>query len=252
MSTEGTPRLRDVCVAITGAGSGIGRATALRVLSEGARVGAIDRDAGALESLVREAGGTARLNTATADIRNADSIGEAIDSTARGLGGLDVVFANAGIGMDPKPVDDLTLDEWNTVIAVNLTGAFNTLRAGIPHLRARGGGLLMATGSSTAIRPGQGMLPYVASKAGVHTIIRSLALELAPEGIRAVVLAPGLTRTNMTRTRDGYIERGLQAVPTGKLVELDDVAATAAFLMSRESHSITGSTFVVDAGRTSV
>src|SRR5205085_3156591 len=108
------------------------------------------------------------------------------------------------------------LDEWNRVLAVDLTGIVLTFRAAIPHFGADGG-VLLATGSSLALRPGVGLLSYVAAKAGVHAIARSLALELAPRGIRVNVIAPGLTETPMTSGVPGHIERQLQGVPLGRL-----------------------------------
>jgi 3alpha(or 20beta)-hydroxysteroid dehydrogenase len=234
-------------IAITGAASGIGQAIVRRVASEGAEVVAIDRDTDALRDL-----SVGQRGVIVADVTDESSITEALGSASHLLGGLDVVHANAGVGMDPTPIESLSLDEWQRVLAADLTGVFLTLRAAVPHLRASGGGLLLATGSSTAVRPGQGMLPYVAAKAGVHAMMRSLALEFASEGIRTAVLAPGLTATNMTASREHYIERGLNAVPTGALVDIEDIAAAAAYLMSREAHSVTGSVLVVDAGRTAV
>ena len=96
------------------------------------------------------------------------------------------------------------------------------------------------------------MLPYVAAKAGVHAIARSLALELAPRGIRVNVIAPGLTDTPMTRAIPGHIERGLEAVQQGALVAANDVAALSVHLMSDDARSVTGSVFTIDAGRTAV
>jgi len=132
-----------------------------------------------------------------------------------------------------------------------MTGVLLSFRAAVPHFGADGG-LLLATGSSTAIRPGIGLLPYVAAKAGVHAIARSLALELAPQGIRVNVIAPGLTETPMTRGISGHIERGLPAVPLGELVQAGDVAALAVHLMTDEARSVTGSVFTIDGGRTAV
>ncbi len=100
------------------------------------------------------------------------------------------------------------------------------------------------------MRPGVGLLPYVAAKAGVHAICRSLALELAPRHIRVNVIAPGLADTPMTRSIPGYIDRGLPSVPLGEVVQPADVAALAVHLMSDEARSITGSVFAIDGGRT--
>jgi len=136
-------------------------------------------------------------------------------------------------------------------LAVNLTGVMLTFRAALPHFGA-GGGVLLATGSSLALRPGTGLLPYVAAKAGVHAIARSLALELAPRGIRVNVIAPGLTDTPMTRGMAGHIERGLPSVPLAELVAVGDVAALAVHLMTDDARSVTGSVFTIDGGRTAV
>ena len=243
-------RLQDRNVLITGAESGIGRATALRAAREGAHIGAIGLDGPALETLVEVVQDLGRRCVARqADVTDERQIVEAVDDIAQKLGGLDVVHANAGIAMPATPVDELSRGEWDRVLAVNLTGVFLTLRAGVPHLRQHGG-LLLVTGSSMAIRPGIGMLAYVAAKAGVHTLARSLALELAPESIRVNVLAPGLTETPLTLNLPGHIERGLTAVPLGEVVNAEDVAALAVHLMSDEARHITGSVFSIDGGRT--
>ena len=160
------------------------------------------------------------------------------------------MFANAGTLTPRTPLDALDLDEWHRVLAVDLTGVMLTFRASVGHLGA--GGVLLACGSSLAIRPGTELLPYVVAKAGVHAMARSLALELAPRGIRVNVVAPGLADTPMTRGIEGHLERGLATVPTGALVDVADVAAMAVHLMTDDARSVTGSVLMVDAGRTAV
>jgi NAD(P)-dependent dehydrogenase (short-subunit alcohol dehydrogenase family) len=239
-------------VLITGAESGIGHEIARRAATEGAAIAAIGLDAAGLESLRDELEGAGcRAAVRTADVSDAAVLGGAVDDLARAIGPFHVVHANAGILAPPTTIAELDLDEWNRVLAVNLTGVVLTFRAAIPHLVPEGG-VLLATGSSIAVRPGVGMLPYVAAKAGVHAIARSLALELAPRGIRVNVIAPGLTDTPMTRAIPGHIQRGLEAVPQGALVEAKDVAALAVHLMSDDARSVTGSVFTIDAGRTAV
>jgi NAD(P)-dependent dehydrogenase (short-subunit alcohol dehydrogenase family) len=110
--------------------------------------------------------------------------------------------------------------------------------------------VLLATGSSLAIRPNVGQLPYVAAKAGLHAVVRSLALELAPRRIRVNVVAPGLTETPMVRAIDGHVDRGLPTVPLGVLADADDVAALAVHLMTDDARAITGAVFPIDGGRT--
>jgi NAD(P)-dependent dehydrogenase (short-subunit alcohol dehydrogenase family) len=245
-------RLAGRVVLITGAESGIGRETALRAASEGADIAAVGLDSSGLDSLVEQVRARGRRAAARpADVSDADALTAAVDELMSELGPLRVAHANAGILTQATTITDLDLDEWNRVLAVNLTGVLLTFRAAVPHFGADGG-LLLATGSSTALRPGIGLLPYVAAKAGVHAIARSLALELAPRGIRVNVIAPGLTETPMTRGLSGHIERGLQAVPLGQVVHASDVAALAVHLMTDEARAVTGSVFSIDAGRTAV
>ncbi|HXQ58719.1 MAG TPA: SDR family NAD(P)-dependent oxidoreductase [Acidimicrobiales bacterium] len=245
-------RLTGRVVLITGAESGIGRATALRAAGEGADIAAIGLDVNGLDSLVEQVRTMGRRAAAQrADVSDAEALTVAVDELVGELGSLRVVHANAGILIDAATITDLDLDDWDRVLAVNLTGVLLTFRAAVPHLGAEGG-VLLATGSSIALRPGVGLLPYAAAKAGVHAIVRSLALELAPRGIRVNVIAPGLTETPMTSGIPGHIERGLEAVPLGRLVQADDVAALAVHLMTDESRSVTGSVFSIDGGRTAV
>lgn len=252
MADLSSRRLAGQVVLITGAESGIGRETALRAAGEGADIAAVGLDGNGLDSLVEQVRALGRRAAARpADVSDADAITTAVDELVRELGPLRVAHANAGVLMHATTITDLDLDEWNRVLAVNLTGVLLTFRAAVQHFGADGG-LLLATGSSTALRPGVGLLPYVAAKAGVHAIARSLALELAPRGVRVNVIAPGLTETPMTRGIPGHVERGLQAVPLGQVVQASDVAALAVHLMTDEARSVTGSVFTIDGGRTAV
>ena len=252
MAGSSGTRLAGQLVLITGAESGIGRETALRAASEGADLAAIGLDRDGLDSLVEHVKATGQRSAARlADVSDAGQITVAVDELVGELGPLRVAHANAGILVPASTITELDLDEWDRVLAVDLTGVLLTFRAAIPHF-GPDGGVLLATGSSLAIRPGVGMLPYVAAKAGVHAIARSLALELAPRGIRVNVLAPGLTETPMTLGIDGHIERGLPAIPLGQVVQASEVAALAVHLMTDESRSVTGSVFTIDAGRTAV
>ena len=217
--TDVPSRLGGRVVLITGAASGIGRETALRAASEGARIAAIGLDASALEALVDEVAAMGQRAAARpVDVSDPDALTAAIYELVSELGPLSVAHANAGVLTHPSSISDLELAEWNRVLAVDLTGVMLTFRAALPHFNP-GGGLLLATGSSLAVRPGVGYLPYVAAKAGVHAIARSLSLELAPRHIRVNVIAPGLTETPMTLGVPGHIERQLQTVPLGELVE---------------------------------
>jgi NAD(P)-dependent dehydrogenase (short-subunit alcohol dehydrogenase family) len=247
----GPGRLVGRVVLVTGAASGIGRATAVRAAAEGAHVGAIDVDGAGLDALVAEVAAVGgRAVAHRADVTDSAALAAAIDALAVELGGLHAVFANAGTLTRRTPLDALDLDEWHRVLAVDLTGVMLTFRAAVGHLDA--GGVLLACGSSLAIRPGTELLPYVVAKAGVHAMARSLALELAPRGIRVNVVAPGLADTPMTRGIEGHLELGLATVPNGALVDVGDVAAMAVHLMTDDARSVTGSVVTVDAGRTAV
>jgi NAD(P)-dependent dehydrogenase (short-subunit alcohol dehydrogenase family) len=238
-------------VLITGAETGIGRQTALRAAGEGARVAAIGLDPSALDSLVQEVSAIGSPAAArAADVSDADAVTSAVEALADELGVFSVAHANAGVLFPSAPVLDLSLEEWDRVLAVNLTGVLLTFRAVLKHFVPQGG-VLLATGSSLAIRPGLGLLAYSASKAGVHALVRTLALELAPRGTRVNVVAPGLTETPMTSNIPGYFERGLPAVPLGQLVSAAEVAALAVYLMSDEARSITGAVLNIDGGRSS-
>lgn len=242
-------RLEGRVIVITGAASGIGRATALLAAGHGASVAAVDADEAGLDTTVdavRQAGGV--IAWRAADVTDRAGLSAAIASLAEHLGRLDGVFANAAILPPPSPVDEIDWDQWDQVLDTNLTGAVRTLVASLAHVVD--GGSLLVSGSSMALRPREQRLAYVAAKAGLHAAARALALELAPRRIRVNVLAPGLTDTPMVRRIPGHIETGLAGVPLGALVPAEEVAALAIHLLSDESRHVTGAVFSVDGGRT--
>jgi 3-oxoacyl-[acyl-carrier protein] reductase len=236
-------------VLITGAGSGIGRATALLAAAEKAVIAAIDVDDEGLSSTVaavRAHGGS--IEARVADVADRNALTASINSLAAELGPLHGVFANAAILPPPVPVEELDWDVWHQVLNVNLTGAVSTLVSSLAHVVD--GGSLLVNGSSMGIRPREGRLAYVAAKAGLHAAARALALELAPRQIRVNVVAPGLTDTPMVRRIPGHIESGLPSVPLGELVPPEEVAAIAVHLLSDDARHVTGAVFSVDGGRT--
>jgi NAD(P)-dependent dehydrogenase (short-subunit alcohol dehydrogenase family) len=242
-------RLRGRVIVITGAGSGIGRATALLAAEHGAAVAAIDVDEGGLDATVaavRASGGT--IEGRVADVTDRAVLPAAMASLAADVGPLDGVFANAAILPPPSPVEAIDWHQWDRVLDTNLTGAVRTLVAALDHVVD--GGSLLVSGSSMAIRPREQRLAYVAAKAGLHAAARALALELAPRRIRVNVLAPGLTDTPMVRRIPGHIETGLASVPLGDLVPAEEVAALAVHLLSDDARHVTGAVVSVDGGRT--
>lgn len=236
-------------VLITGAGSGIGRATTLLAAAEGALVAVLDVDdegLGATVDAVRASGG--RVSARVADVTDRAALEASIASLAGELGPLHGVFANAGILPAPVPADALDWAEWDRVVSVNLTGAVVTLTSSLAHVVD--GASLLVSGSSMAIRPREQRLAYVASKAGLHAAARALALELAARRIRVNVVAPGLTETPMVRRIPGHVESGLAGVPLGEVVPPEEVAAMAVHLLSDDARHVTGAVFSLDGGRT--
>jgi NAD(P)-dependent dehydrogenase (short-subunit alcohol dehydrogenase family) len=242
-------RLDARVVLITGAGSGIGRATALLASHEGATIAAIDVDEPSLRSTTEAVRSDAgRICTQVVDVAEQQGLLAAVHALAGELGEFHGVFANAAVLPPPAPADELDWQQWNRVLDVNLTGAVRTLVSALPHVAD--GGSLIVSGSSMAIRPREGRLAYVAAKAGLHAAAKALALELATRHIRVNVLAPGLTDTPMVRRIPGHIESGLPSVPLGELVPPEEVAALAVHLLSDDARHITGAVFSIDGGRT--
>ena len=246
-------RLTGRSVVVTGSESGIGQAMVERCASEGAAVTVAGIQPELCEKVatdIRNGGG--RAIAVPTDVRDQSQVEAAIDRTMEEFGSLYAVVANAGISRPLTPFAELTREVWDETLATNLTGVFLTLQAGARALIGQGGGgCLVATGSSTAIRPGAGRIPYVAAKAGVHIMVRALALELAPLGIRVNGIAPGLTETPLTRGKPGYLAKGLEIVPLGEPVQAEELGALAAFILSDEARHMTGSIVSLDAGRTS-
>jgi 3-oxoacyl-[acyl-carrier protein] reductase len=222
---------------ITGAGSGIGRATVRRFAAAGARVIAADLDfARAHETCA----GLARATPVRADVTRREDV----EAMLARLDHIDVYFNNAGIPEQVKPLAEITRAEWDQVLDVNLTALFVAAQVAAPKLR---GGLLLVTASIIANRPRAGLAAYVASKAGVIGLAKALAVELAPD-VRVNVINPGPANTPMLGGF-GFDSDVAQALPLKRLIEPEDIAGAAAYLASDEARAITGAVFNVDGGR---
>lgn len=249
------PRLSDKRAVVTGAGSGIGRATAVRFAAEGARVACLDVSEEGLASLAAEIGPAAL--PLHCDVTQENEVERAVADVVEHFGGLDVVVANAGIE-HPRDarVDQLELSAWQQTLDVNLTGVFLTCKYGIRALLASGGGSLICTASPTSLYGlSPGFSAYSASKAGVLGLARVMANEFAKEGIRVNAVVPGFTNTGMAQkvmANDEWLLETIEAVPLGRAGEPDEVAAMMTFLASDEASYAVGGIFVVDGGMTAV
>jgi 3-oxoacyl-[acyl-carrier protein] reductase len=222
---------------VTGAGSGIGRATARRFAAEGATVIAADLD---LERALETCDGLSNATAAQADVTRREDI----EALVAGHDRIDVYFNNAGVPARIKPLAELTRDEWDRTLDVNLTALFVAAQVVAPKLK---GGLLLVTASIIANRPRPGLSAYVASKAGVVGLAKALATELAPD-VRVNVINPGPANTPMLEGF-GFATDPADALPLKRLIEPEDIAGAATYLASDDARAITGAVFNVDGGR---
>jgi NAD(P)-dependent dehydrogenase (short-subunit alcohol dehydrogenase family) len=243
-------RLAGKVAVITGAGGGIGLATARRFAAEGAKVvcADIDRDAG--EKAAAEAGGI----FVGVDVTAEDEV-QALYRTARDeYGGLDIAFNNAGIS--PADDDSITttgMDAWRRVQDVNLTSVYLCCKYAIEHMLATGGGSIINTASFVAVMgSATSQISYTASKGGVLALSRELGVQFARDGVRVNALCPGPVNTTLLRelfAKDPErAARRLVHVPMGRFAEADEIAAAVSFLASDDASFITASTFLVDGG----
>ncbi len=242
-------RLQDKVAVVTGAARGIGRAIALRFADQGAKVVINDLQHEALEDTARaiiERGGEALI--AAADIGERSDAERLAEQAAAHFGRLDVWVNNAGITRDALLLK-MTTDQWDAVLRVNLTGTFNGCQAAAARMAAAGGGAIVNL-SSRAYLGNIGQANYSASKAGVVGLTRTLALELARQGIRVNAIAPGFVDTEMARAvPEDVRERVIRAIPLRRMARPEEIANVALFLASEESSYITGQVLVVCGGR---
>ncbi len=249
-------RLENKVALITGAGSGIGRESALLFASEGARVVVADvQDEAGLETvrLIEERGGTAAYTHA--DVSRATDCEAMIGAAEQEFGALHVLFNNAGI-MHAADDDATNTEEaiWDLTIAINLKGVYLGCKYGIPALRRAGGGSIINTASFVALLgAATPQLAYTASKGGVLALTRELATIHARENIRANALCPGPLRTELLMKvldTEEKRQRRLVHIPMGRFGEASEIAQAALYLASDESSFVTGTTFTVDGGIT--
>lgn len=246
-------RFRGRVALISGAASGIGLATARRFAEEGASVVIADLDGDAAERAAASVGPSSAA--IRCDVRSRVDCGAAVALAEARFGGLDILHANAGAPFNGpiESVDEATLER---VIGVNLMGAFWSAQAAIPALRRRGSGCIIFTSSLQGVIARPGFSPYTAAKHGVIGLMKGLALELAPSGIRVNAIAPAATDTpmlpgflgGMAEVPADALERFRASIPLGRLARPEDSAAAALFLASDDAGMVTGHTLVMDGG----
>ncbi|MBP2561816.1 NAD(P)-dependent dehydrogenase (short-subunit alcohol dehydrogenase family) [Neorhizobium galegae] len=254
--------LKSQVALVTGAGSGIGKAAALKLAGDGAKVGVLGHTKREIDGTAREieeAGGEALV--LVADVSDENQMREAIDRLAEKFGRLDIVVANAGINGVWAPIDDLKPEEFDRTIAVNLRGTYLTLHLTVPHLKAQGAGSIIVVssinGNRTFTTPGA--TAYTATKAAQVAIVQQLALELGKHHIRVNAVCPGEIETNISENTNLRHEeetaipvkwpQGQVPISDGKPGKSEDVAEVIAFLASDRSRHVTGTPIYVDGGQ---
>lgn len=257
----GEPRLAGRRILVTGAGSGIGRALALRAAEEGADVACLDLDGAALDDLSSALGHRgARAAASAVDVSSATAVERAVAEVADELGGLDGIANVAGIGGFTGDVTTAELDVWDRQLAVNLTSVFYVSRVAIPIIRAGGrGGSIVNVSSQYGLVGAVASAAYCAAKAGVIGLTRAMAVDHAADAIRVNCVCPGPVDTPMLRRSVAASEattgligtaENLERLLVGRVGTAEEIAAVIAFLLSSESAFLTGSIIAADGGWT--
>ncbi|MGK2908282.1 MAG: SDR family NAD(P)-dependent oxidoreductase [Sphingobium sp.] len=242
-----TGRLGGRRIVITGAASGIGRATACKMANEGALLTLLDRDADGITRLAHELS----AYHAVLELPEEAAIDQAISDAAARMGGIDGLVNVAGIGGGMTRLGEMSLDDWNRVIGVNLTAPFLLMRAVLPHMQDAGHGTVVNISSGQGLTPSApGMGAYCASKGGLVLFSKAMALELAPI-IRVNCVCPGVVDTPLlpATMRESAQQPG-SPYALKRVGEADEIADAILFLTSNESSFVTGTAIAVDGGRT--
>lgn len=248
---------------ITGAGSGIGKGAAIRLAKEGAKIGLLGRTSKELDEVYNKiCGSDGECLRLVADVSDAAQMEKAVEDLAKKYGRVDIVFANAGINGVWAPLEDLTPEEWDQTLNINLKGTFLTVKYAVPHLKTVGGGSVIITSSVNGNRifSNTGATAYSSSKAGQVAFCKMVALELARDHIRVNVICPGAIQTNISQNTE---QRNVEEVkipveyPEGGQIPLSDdepgsieeVAELVLFLASDSSRHISGTEIYIDGAQ---
>ena len=245
-------RLQGKVAVVTGAGSGFGEGMARKFVAEGARVIVADRDAAAAQRVAAALGANAR--SVHADVTRAADVAAMLDAAQAHFGGLHILVNNAGIGHVPQPLEDLGEDEFDRLLAVNVKAIYLAARVVVPRFKAQRQGVILNIASTAGVSPRPRLTWYNASKGWVITATRSMAVELAPFGIRVNALNPVAGETPLLKTFMGedtpeVRARFLATIPIGRFSTPEDMGHAACFLCSDEASMITGVAMEVDGGR---
>jgi len=247
-------RLENKVAVVTGAGSGIGRYSALAFAHQGASVMVSDINSEGGEEtvqMIQKSNGTARFFQC--DVSRADQVSGLIQAAIDEFGRLDFAVNNAGVSMRPASTVDIDEAEWDRVININLKSVYLCMKHEIPHMQKVGGGVIINISSLAGIRGKEGTLAYTASKHGVIGMTKTAALEYAKEGIRINAICPGLTESGMTAgldQRPELAEKMIAQIPMGRMGLSQNIADAVVWLCDDVASFITGHVLVIDGGQT--
>src|SRR6266478_5036285 len=235
---------------ITGGAQGIGRAIAERFLESGASLSVWDRNPAATDSTVQELSGHGLIHGLVVDVTDAQRVGEAAAETAKKLGGIDILVANAGITGPNTECWNYPPDEWRQVIDINLTGIFLCCRAVVPHMIQQKYGRIVNVASIAGKEGNPNASAYSAAKAGVIAFTKSLGKEVADQNIAVNCITPAAARTQIfDQVSPEHVNYMLSKIPRGRFLEVKEIAAMVAWMVSEENSFTTGAVFDLSGGR---